>query len=79
MKLADFKILVIGDCVWGKGETLSEALAKMREHGGRSRYYIAYLVHPDSWVDGMGAISYPSDYPPKEIYRVEPHKAKKKD
>lgn len=69
MKPEDMKVLVIGAYVWGKGNTLTEALKNMRKNGKSSKY-IAYIVHPDSWVDGMGAISYPSGYAPKEIHRV---------
>lgn len=69
MKPQDMKILVIGDQVWGKGDTLNEALKNMRKNG-QSKAYIAYIIHPDSWVDGMGSISYPTDYPPKEFHRV---------
>ena len=59
------KILVIGPNVWGRGDTLKEAL----KNASRPKKYIAYIAHPESRVDFMGNITFPMDYPPKEIDR----------
>lgn len=67
MKPEDMKILVIGTGVWGKGDDVHEALAHMRREGSASKKYLVYIIHPDSYVDGMGRINYPVDYPPKKI------------
>jgi hypothetical protein len=69
------KILVVGDRAWGKADTLGEALTNMVQSGGKRSQFIAYVVHPDSTITGMGDISYPTDFPPKEIHRVGVKKA----
>lgn len=69
LKPEDMKFIVMGDRIWGKGNTLTEAIANMRKNG-RSTKYVAYLVHPDSTVTDMGDISYPLDFPPKKIHQV---------
>lgn len=74
MKPEDMKILVIGDRVWGKGDTLKKALEKAQ----KPRHYFAYIIHPDSYVDEMGTLVYNSDFPPKKIHEVLPKKAKAK-
>jgi hypothetical protein len=45
----DCKILTIGDRCWGKGDTLTQALKNMRKQG-KSKKYVAYIVHPDSSI-----------------------------
>lgn len=65
MKLTDLKILVMGANVWGKGDTLAEAL----KNASKPTHYIAYIVHHSAYVDDMGYITwntgdeYPRDTP----------------
>ena len=72
MKPTDLKVLTITHHYWGMGDTLNEALNKMRKAGARDKkHYIAYIVHPDTRVSPMdGSLNYPIDFPPKEIHRV---------
>jgi hypothetical protein len=70
LPLTEVKILVISQNYWGKGKTLREALANMRKAGGQTRRYVAYLAHPDSYVDGMGYITAPTGFRPIEFHRV---------
>lgn len=63
-------VLVIGDRAWGRGPTLYKALKELVDAGGSQRKYIAYLIHKDSYVDGMGSLTFPHDFPPREIHRV---------
>lgn len=70
LTIQNAKIIAIGDRVWGKGDTIPEALANMRKNG-KGNKYVLYLAHPDSGVDQVsGGITYPIDHPPKEIHRV---------
>lgn len=55
---------------WGIGETLGEAL----ENARKPKFYRAFVVHPDTKVRSDGAISYPVEFPPKEVHAVMPHK-----
>jgi hypothetical protein len=71
LKISEIKILVVGPNVWGRGDTLTEAIA----NASKPKQYIAYIVHPSTYVDGMGMLSYPGDYPPKEFHR---HRMKEK-
>lgn len=68
MKPEEMKILVVGDRVWGKGDTIGEALAKMKGNG-RSKEYVVFVCHPETRVDPDGFLNYPMDFPPKEIDR----------
>ena len=76
MRLEDVKIMVIGPGVWGKGDTLTEALAMAKKAGDPCRHYLAYIIHPDTWVDDDGAICSPHEFRPKEFHRVLPKKAR---
>lgn len=70
MQPTEMKILTIGMFAWGMGDTLDESLKNMVKAGGKRNNYIAYVAHPDSNVNGMGDISYPTGFPPKEFHRV---------
>ncbi len=72
LKPADMKVLVIGPYVWGRGDTLTEALV----NADKPRYYVAYICHPDTWVDDGGCICYPHGFGPKEILRKAQPKKK---
>lgn len=74
MKPEDMKILVIGDRVWGKGDTLKEALEKAQ----KPRHYFAYIIHPDSWVDECGSIVSKTGFQPKKFHEVLPKKKRAK-
>lgn len=63
--LDKFKILVIGDRVWGKGLSLDEALQK----ASRPKAWQAFLCHADTTVDGTGRVEFPKSYFPREIAR----------
>lgn len=74
LKPEHMKIIVIGyNHYWGRGDTLREALNNAR----KPRHYTAFIVHPDSAVNDMGAISYPIDFPPKEFHEVKPGKVRR--
>lgn len=58
MSLKDMRILVMEASFpgcWGIGRTLEEALQKARQ----PKEYMAYIVHPETKVNGMAAMSYP--------------------
>lgn len=74
MKPEEMKILVIGPYVWGKGDTIKEALEKAK----KPRHYQAYIIHPKTYVDDMGTIVYNVDFPPKKIHEVLPKQKKAK-
>ncbi len=62
----EMRVLVIGEGVWGKGDTLEEAL----KNAGRPKKYLVYVVHPDTQVNVMdGSLSFPLGMNPKEIVR----------
>lgn len=63
-------ILVVGDRAWGKGATLDEARDKMVQCGGKRCHYVAYVAHPDTRVDEMGDLCFPTDQRPKLIHRA---------
>lgn len=69
MNLQDVKVLVVtlSPGYWGKGDTLAEALEKAKYIKGTEQY-AAYLVHPDTIVDGMGGFRFPEGFPPREIF-----------
>jgi DTW domain-containing protein YfiP len=70
--IADLKVIVLGNNYqWGKGETIEEA----RSNAGKPTYYVAYVVHPDSTVNGMGQIAFPNPLEanrPKLVMRKAP-------
>jgi hypothetical protein len=68
----ELKILVIGPNTWGKADTLNEALVKAQ----RPKWFIAYIVHPNTVVTQMGDIEYPAEYPPKQFHEKTPRKKK---
>jgi len=79
--MADLRILVRSANYWGIGHTLSEALTKMKEIGGRSclKQYQAFLVHKDSYCEDVnGWIMYQKNLTPREIYSVGIKKPKQK-
>ena len=54
MTLKDVTVLVVSDGYWGKGDTVEEALDKIRSVGGRRpRRYQVYLAHSSVWLDGL--------------------------
>jgi hypothetical protein len=73
LTLETVKILVIGDRVWGKGDTLREALKK----AGNPRRYIAYLCEETTKVDPDGCICFPTGMRPREFHRVPMEKRQK--
>lgn len=60
------KILAVGDRVWGKGDTIDEALKNMRANGPSKKYSL-YRCHPDTRVDEDGRIVNPVGFRPKKI------------
>lgn len=74
LKPEDMKILVVGDRVWGKGDTIKEALGKCP---GKTKYYNVYIAHPDTRVDEMGYLTYPTGMSPKMIISKLPKAATK--
>lgn len=66
------RILVMGPNVWGKGDTLDEAL----KNATNPRMYIAYIIHHDTTVYDDGSIGFPPGMHPKEIIRKETKKPK---
>ena len=65
-KLTRLKIIVMGDNFeWAKADTIEEAAKIIRN----PKKYVAFLVHPDSTVTGMGAVTYPDGFAPKVISR----------
>jgi hypothetical protein len=67
------KILVIGSCCCGKGNTEEEAKLKARRSGGREgmRRYVVYEVSDETWVDDMGDLCRNRDSPwPRLLKRV---------
>jgi hypothetical protein len=74
MSPQDMKMMVIGPNVWGKGDTLDEALEK----AGRPKQYIAYIVHKDTMFDVYGRFHYIDGQEPKEVFRKEPRKKRVK-
>jgi hypothetical protein len=67
------KILVIGDCCWGKGDTEDEARKKARLAGGSEglREHLVYEVSDETWVDDCGDLCRnPSSPFPRLLKRV---------
>lgn len=63
----DMKVLVIGDRVWGKGDTVDAALLA----AGHPKEYMIYVAHPDTYVDKMGNFVMPSPADsPKRVHVV---------
>lgn len=59
------KVLVIGPNVWGRGDTLDEALKKAREF---VKFKEVFICHPDTRVTEMGNLEYPEGFRPKKIH-----------
>ncbi len=61
---------------WGKGATMAEAKAKLRQISGRAmnehRAWRVYSVHPDTYLQEMGYINHPIDFPPITIDEFDP-------
>ena len=70
MNLSDLKVFVIGPNVWGKGDTIDEAV----KNAGKPKQWVAYIAHNDTKVDPIdGGMSFPSgerpgQYQPKRIH-----------
>lgn len=66
--------IAIGPFCWGRGVTRDQAMDAMRKAGGLRKNgkfgFLVYKTHPDTHVDGMGALNYPADHPPVETERV---------
>lgn len=56
----DCCFLIIGDCCWGKGDTMKEAKERAKENGSSDcvKSYFLYLVPPSARVTGMGDIEW---------------------
>lgn len=66
LTLAEVRILVIGDRVWGKAKTLEAALS----NAGRPKKYLAFLVHHETRVDEIsGGLIFPQPHEPIEFIR----------
>lgn len=55
--------------------TEGEAVARVQRAGGlknRPRFYHVYEVHPDSRLDRLGRIVYPSGHEPRLVKEVTP-------
>jgi len=64
-------ILVVGSTMWGKGETLEEALNRMVEQSPRFDRYIVYESEDkDASVDEMGNIVHAQGTEVKKIDKV---------
>ena len=61
---------------WGKGETQGEAIKKAKSiYGPGCKDYDVYLVHPETNVDGYGALCWPtykSDNAEESITKHQP-------
>ena len=67
------KIIVIGDCCWGKADTEEAAKLKARRYAGKEgmRRYAVYEVSDETWVDDMGNLRRNHDSPwPRLLKRV---------
>ena len=65
-------VILIGPWIWGKGTTVEKAFTQMKKEGD---YYhqdlcLAYHCHPDTCVNGMGALQYPGDHPPVLVAEI---------
>lgn len=65
MKLNEVKILIIGQNVWGRGETVKEAL----QNAYNPKQYQVFVCHKDTRVDNTGRVSFPLGCEPREIDR----------
>lgn len=72
--LSDVRLLVLGPDVWGRGETLAEAMAK----ASNPKVYQVYLVHKDTRVDEMGGFVFPAGYVPVKVHEHAPKPKRKK-
>lgn len=75
--------IAIGPLAWGKGPTVLRAIINMRRQIPRVYVkpgygYVVYEVGPETFVDGMGSLTYPAAGPkPVEVLRKAPKKVKK--
>lgn len=77
--MPEFKIIVRCQNYWSKADTISEALGKLKTMGAKTKYYEAYIVHPDSYCEEcFGAIVHSRDFRPKLIHSVSPKKLTKR-
>lgn len=66
-------ILVTMPHYWGRGTTFREASANLTLSGGSPGiYWRIHSVHPDTLVDQLGFIEYPSDHLPVLIAESNP-------
>ncbi len=64
--------IAVGPLAWGKGETIDQAVRRMRTQIPRVYVrpgygYTVYSVGPDTFVDELGGLSYPAAGPKPEI------------
>lgn len=61
---------------WGKGATLAEARAKLRQVYGKPatewRAWRVYSVAPDTFLDEMGMINHPKGHAPTMLAEYDP-------
>lgn len=73
----DVKILVIGDRVWGRGETVDEARRQCKRINKKlPTRYIVYIATADVYIDDTGAICSPHGAYYREICRIGVPKGK---
>ena len=66
--LADYDVIVIGtNQGWGRGWTFRTAW----DNADKPKGYVAFLAHRETSVSSFdGSLTYPLDYPPRELDRV---------
>lgn len=57
-------LLIVGQQVWGKGETLEAAKKAVSYPSCLKKGFHVYSVHPDSYVNEYGGMVYPRDHAP---------------
>lgn len=57
--------LVVGNGAWAKDADRKAAIRKL--HGEGATVQLTYRVHPETYVDGMGFLTYPQGEEPVKV------------
>lgn len=66
-------ILITMPHYWGRGKDYTEAKAKLKAAGGRpGKYWRIHSVHPETYLNEMGQIVYPTGHEAMMIEESNP-------
>lgn len=76
MMLEDARFIAVSLGYWGMGETIPEALEKLKKLHGDTRNCVIFLCHKDAYIDSQGFLVSPSEHKAREVYKFGLKKGK---